>query len=120
MLGAVATVAEMAARGLGLEPDAFTSRMRHAPHLLAPTGEHSTRGCSLPGLCRAPAAPSELPGAQQVMASVGLSLLPAALPSGCTKRCTALPTVLALSRWQGATCRRMARRAPCTPDSTTT
>ncbi|KAL4430971.1 hypothetical protein ABPG75_006227 [Micractinium tetrahymenae] len=38
MLGAVATVAEMAARGFGLEPDAFTSRMQHAPHLLAPTG----------------------------------------------------------------------------------
>lgn len=48
MLGAVATVAEMAARGLGLEPDAFTSRMRHAPHLLAPTGcdvsAHGTPG----------------------------------------------------------------------------
>ncbi len=39
MLGAVATVAEMAARGFGLEPDAFTARMRHAPHLLAPTGK---------------------------------------------------------------------------------
>jgi hypothetical protein len=31
-------VAEMAARGFGLEPDAFTSRMQHAPHFLAPTG----------------------------------------------------------------------------------
>lgn len=38
LLGAVATVAEMAARGFGLEADAFTARMQHAPHLLAPTG----------------------------------------------------------------------------------
>ncbi|KAK2077909.1 hypothetical protein QBZ16_003777 [Prototheca wickerhamii] len=32
------TVAQMAARGWGLAPDAFTQRMRHGPHLLAPTG----------------------------------------------------------------------------------
>ena len=43
MLGAVGTVAEMAARGFGLEADAFTSRMTHAPHLLAPTGARGTR-----------------------------------------------------------------------------
>lgn len=48
MLGAVATVAEMAARGFGLEPDAFTSRMRHAPHLLAPTGACPVRSGSVP------------------------------------------------------------------------
>jgi hypothetical protein len=38
LLSTVATVAEMAARGFGLEPAAFTSRMHNAPHLLAPTG----------------------------------------------------------------------------------
>lgn len=38
MLAAVATAAEMVARGFGLEPDAFTQRMRLGPHLLAPTG----------------------------------------------------------------------------------
>lgn len=32
------TVAQMAARGWGLAPDAFTQRMRQGPHLLAPTG----------------------------------------------------------------------------------
>ncbi|KAI7836680.1 hypothetical protein COHA_009456 [Chlorella ohadii] len=53
MLGAVGTVAEMAARGFGLEPDAFTSRMAHAPHLLAPTGsdlsQHSALGTVFAG-----------------------------------------------------------------------
>ncbi len=38
MLAAVETAAEMAARGFGLAPDAFTRRMRLGPHLLAPTG----------------------------------------------------------------------------------
>jgi hypothetical protein len=38
LLGTVRAVAEMAARGFGLQPDAFSSRMEHAPHLLAPTG----------------------------------------------------------------------------------
>lgn len=38
MLAAVETAAEMAARGFGLDPDAFTRRMRLGPHLLAPTG----------------------------------------------------------------------------------
>ena len=32
------TVAEMAALGFGLERGAFSSKMRQAPHLLAPTG----------------------------------------------------------------------------------
>lgn len=53
MLGAVGTVAEMAARGFGLEADAFTSRMAHAPHLLAPTGsdlsKHSVLGTVFAG-----------------------------------------------------------------------
>ncbi|KAL5598319.1 hypothetical protein BROUX41_003622 [Berkeleyomyces rouxiae] len=34
---AVEGVAQMAARGLGLPPDAFTRRARYGPHLLAPT-----------------------------------------------------------------------------------
>ncbi|KAL8162349.1 hypothetical protein V2J09_013838 [Rumex salicifolius] len=38
MISAVETVAEMAAIGFGLPKDAFTSLMRHGPHLLAPTG----------------------------------------------------------------------------------
>lgn len=44
MLVAVETAAEMAARGFGLEPDAFTRRMRLGPHLLAPTGASLTKG----------------------------------------------------------------------------
>ena len=43
MLVAVETAAEMAARGFGLEPDAFTRRMRMGPHLLAPTGASLTQ-----------------------------------------------------------------------------
>lgn len=38
MLEAIFTVAEMAAIGFGARDDLFTSRMRRAPHLLAPTG----------------------------------------------------------------------------------
>ena len=38
MLNACETVAEMLAIGAGLERDAFTSKMKNAPHLLAPTG----------------------------------------------------------------------------------
>ena len=38
MLATVSTVAEVVAVGLGLERDAFTSRMQMGPHLLAPTG----------------------------------------------------------------------------------
>jgi hypothetical protein len=38
MLATVSTVAEVVASGLGLERDAFTSRMQLGPHLLAPTG----------------------------------------------------------------------------------
>ncbi|KAK9842098.1 hypothetical protein WJX81_008332 [Elliptochloris bilobata] len=53
MLAAVETAAEMAARGFGLEPDAFTRRMRLGPHLLAPTGAdlgvHGERGAVLAG-----------------------------------------------------------------------
>ncbi len=39
MLATVSTVAEIVAVGLGLERDAFTSRMQMGPHLLAPTGD---------------------------------------------------------------------------------
>ncbi|KAL1523880.1 hypothetical protein AB1Y20_018799 [Prymnesium parvum] len=53
MLSAVTTCAHMAAIGFGLPPDAFTSRMRHGPHLLAPTGsdmaKHDQVGCTLAG-----------------------------------------------------------------------
>ena len=41
MLATVEAVAELAARGLGLPADAFTSFMRQGPHLLAPTGTSS-------------------------------------------------------------------------------
>ena len=53
MLAAVETAAEMLARGLGLEPDALTRRMRRGPHLLAPTGSDlggaTARGAVLAG-----------------------------------------------------------------------
>ncbi len=39
MLATVSTVAEVVAVGLGLEREAFTSRMQMGPHLLAPTGQ---------------------------------------------------------------------------------
>ena len=42
MLAAVHTVAHMAAIGFGLPPHAFTERMLHGPHLLAPTGMSTT------------------------------------------------------------------------------
>ena len=43
MLGTVCTVSEIVAVGLGLDRDAFTSRMQMGPHLLAPTGgQYST------------------------------------------------------------------------------
>ena len=38
MLDACFTAAEMAAIGMGLSVDAFTSKMQGGPHLLAPTG----------------------------------------------------------------------------------
>ena len=38
MLEALNTTSEMAAIGFGLEKDAFCSRMKNGPHLLAPTG----------------------------------------------------------------------------------
>lgn len=38
MLNAVTTIAEMAAVGYGMPKDAFSSRMKFGPHLLAPTG----------------------------------------------------------------------------------
>jgi len=38
MLTVVSTVSEMTAIGLGLDADAFTSRSKNGPHLLAPTG----------------------------------------------------------------------------------
>ena len=37
MVNAATTAAEMAAIGMGLEPDAFAKRMQHGAHLLAPT-----------------------------------------------------------------------------------
>lgn len=40
ILGAVKTVAEMAALGFNLPADTFTSKMHCAPHLLAPTGSN--------------------------------------------------------------------------------
>lgn len=38
LLGTALSVAGAVAQGLGLPADAFTSRMHHGPHLLAPTG----------------------------------------------------------------------------------
>jgi len=38
LLSSIDTVSEMAAIGLGLEKNAFTSLMKYGPHLLAPTG----------------------------------------------------------------------------------
>lgn len=43
MINGCLTVAEMAAIGLGLKPDTFTSRMQGGSHLLAPTGSDLTR-----------------------------------------------------------------------------
>lgn len=39
MLAAVHTVAQMSAIGFDLPAGAFTERMAHGPHLLAPTGD---------------------------------------------------------------------------------
>lgn len=53
MLTTVETVSEMLAVGLGLDKDAFTRRMKLAPHLLAPTGsdlnKYSEVGTALAG-----------------------------------------------------------------------
>lgn len=38
MVDATFTAAEMAAIGMGLDKDTFTSKMTGGPHLLAPTG----------------------------------------------------------------------------------
>ena len=43
MVEATFTAAEMAAIGMGLSSDAFTSRMKGGPHLLSPTGSDLTR-----------------------------------------------------------------------------
>lgn len=43
MINAVSTVSEMLALGMGLERDAFTSRMKYGRHLLAPTGSDLTK-----------------------------------------------------------------------------
>ena len=54
MLATVSTVAEVVAVGLGLERDAFTSRMQMGPHLLAPTGHlcfHPADGSAGSGSC---------------------------------------------------------------------
>ncbi|CAK0743882.1 hypothetical protein CVIRNUC_001504 [Coccomyxa viridis] len=52
MLATVSTVAEAVAMGLGLDKNAFSSRMRMGPHLLAPTGVDVDR-FSTPGTCYA-------------------------------------------------------------------
>jgi len=53
LLQAVATVAELTAMGLGLEKHTITNMMKHAPHLLAPTGsnlnKHNQIGTALAG-----------------------------------------------------------------------
>lgn len=53
MTTALFTLAEMAAVGFNMEPDAFTSRMKFGPHLLAPTGsdfnKHAKEGTVLAG-----------------------------------------------------------------------
>jgi hypothetical protein len=53
LLGAVESVAAMAAVGFGLRADAFTSLMAGGPHLLAPTGsdleKHGEKGTVLAG-----------------------------------------------------------------------
>lgn len=43
MIDACFTAGEMAAIGMGLEQDAFTSKMQGGPHLLAPTGSDLVR-----------------------------------------------------------------------------
>lgn len=43
MISGCMTVAEMTAIGLDLKPDIFTSKMKGAPHLLAPTGSDLKR-----------------------------------------------------------------------------
>lgn len=43
MTAALFTLAEMAAVGFNMAPDAFTSRMMYGPHLLAPTGSNFNR-----------------------------------------------------------------------------
>ena len=52
MLGTVETVAEMAALGFGLPPDALVSRMTGGPHILAPTGSNLAKHSCL-GTCYA-------------------------------------------------------------------
>ncbi|XP_042421624.1 uncharacterized protein LOC122009506 [Zingiber officinale] len=52
MIATIEVVAEMAAIGFGLDKDAFTSLMDHAPHLLSPTGNlqrHGTLGTVFAG-----------------------------------------------------------------------
>lgn len=53
MTAALFTLAEMAAVGFKMAPDAFTSRMMYGPHLLAPTGsdfnKHGKEGTVLAG-----------------------------------------------------------------------
>lgn len=43
MTDALFTLAEMAAVGFDMHPEAFTSRMKYGPHLLAPTGSDLKR-----------------------------------------------------------------------------
>ncbi len=47
LLGAVSSVAEMLALGLGVDKTTFTSKMKYAPHLLAPTGSDLGTHCEL-------------------------------------------------------------------------
>jgi hypothetical protein len=53
MFGAVKSVAEMAALGMGLEVNTFTDSLNGGPHLLAPTGsdlEKNSVGAVFAGL----------------------------------------------------------------------
>ena len=86
MLAAVETAAEMAARGFGLAPDAFTRRMRRGPLLLAPTGARRPRlpdaAGELPGsvATRARAATPKLGPAAALAWAVGTSVPTCRLP----------------------------------------
>jgi isopenicillin N synthase-like dioxygenase len=51
LLQAVLNVAEMAAEGFGLPQDAFTSRMKYGPHLLAPTATDFNKFGTLGTIC---------------------------------------------------------------------
>ncbi|KAF8056110.1 DEGP9 [Scenedesmus sp. PABB004] len=90
LLGAVRTVAAMAALGFGLAADALTSRLEGGPHLLAPTGSdlaaHGARGTVLAGFhsdlnCLTIHGRSRFPGLAVWLADG--TRLPVAVPEGC-------------------------------------